>query len=261
MPQAPLPAPANRITVPELFHGYVQQIGQPFNVMPYMRYPDMIESATKGLKLGSMMARLPAEGRENAYQYAMAGMAKEHANQLQDALKEVDQLKVDARTKSWLKEQILGYGGVGFNAQGQGTISPFAGMQQGLSIQQQLNNLLLQRQGNPGVSLPTGPTIQNPPGSLPSAPRAIPVKPAAPSGSPQEQNKAKRFEDEVGFIEQPQQAQQFAMTPAPISPGVAQPQPAAFLQNTQFPGEQLQQPQQFALMPAPVGATVSDYYV
>jgi hypothetical protein len=73
MPQAPLPAPAARIQ-PYEFHPYVQQFQPPFNVLPYMKYPDMIDHAVKGLQLGTALMKLPTEAREQATQRALQGI-------------------------------------------------------------------------------------------------------------------------------------------------------------------------------------------
>lgn len=166
MPQAPLPAPASRIgTVPPLISPIVQQIGQPFNVMPYMNYPNMLDAATKGLKLGQMIASLPQEGRENAFQYMMAGAAKEHAAQLQQAIKEIKATpNASSQWKSQQISQLLARTGVTFGEQAASINAP-SGLQAGI-------NAINATAQNPGLNYGFNP----PPGQ----PMNAPVAPGQP---------------------------------------------------------------------------------
>jgi hypothetical protein len=185
MPQAPLPALANRLGQVPIFQplnpgSYASN--QPMNVLPYVQYPNMMDAALKGLQLGSGLAKLPQQGKEEATQMALQSIYQTQFKYNQQQIKAImadKTLSPQAKTEA-INQLIQGLG-AGISG-GQGTIDPQAAM---ANRYRQLEMELIKAQ-NPNLFLPT---TNNPPaGGRPSnPPPPAPVR-TTPSGSGQPQD-------------------------------------------------------------------------
>jgi hypothetical protein len=59
------------------------------NVLAYMKYPNMIDAATKGVALGSKIAQLPREAQETATEMAMNKLNQAKIKSIQDRAKAI----------------------------------------------------------------------------------------------------------------------------------------------------------------------------
>src|ERR1700745_2491412 len=91
MPQAPLPAPAARISAPVFtpINPGTYMNREPMNVLAYMKYPDMIEHALNGVKIGQMIGSFPKEAQANATEMAIGSVTRAKMQAIQTRAKAI----------------------------------------------------------------------------------------------------------------------------------------------------------------------------
>lgn len=89
MPQAPLPAPAQRLTPQNLITPIIAGTPTPQDVIAHQWNVDMIDKMGKGVQIGQALARLPREGAENVAQKAYAEIAAQQAKAIQAQIKQI----------------------------------------------------------------------------------------------------------------------------------------------------------------------------
>jgi hypothetical protein len=89
MPQAPLPAPAQRLSPQNLITPIIAGTSTPQDVLAHQWNVDMIDKMGKGLQIGQALARLPREGAENVAQKAYAEIAAQQAKAIQAQIKQI----------------------------------------------------------------------------------------------------------------------------------------------------------------------------
>lgn len=190
---------------------------QPFNVLPYMKYPNMIEAATNGVKLASMIGKLPREAQENAAQASMASIAAEQSKAIQARIKVIQGDKTLSPTEKTTQiQQLLIQSGFGYD-QGGGKYDPLTGLLRGQQYQATEQEIKLRQMQNPSLQPSVNPAIPNPrPAPVQQQPTPVqqpaPVQQATPPAD-------KDLTNQLGMMEYQHQigAMYPGLMPAPIS--------------------------------------------
>jgi hypothetical protein len=220
-------------------------------VLPYVHSDPMtmINAAQHGLELGAMVSRLPAAAQENAFQASAAAVAKEHANELQRTLKDI-QARTDLtpQQKSAMTSQAMIESGISFSG-GQATFDPLGAYIRGLDAQRTLQALgggpAATSVGSLNPTTPvttTTPSTSTTPATSGNMGSTNPVAPAGQGVQPNIQMKTAMLEGGAGMDRSLLAgAGSNPLMPAQVGPGFSPVSPTY-------------------VMNAPIGQTPSDYY-
>jgi hypothetical protein len=204
------------------------------NVLPYVQYPNMMDAALKGLQLGSGLAKLPQQGKEEATQMALQSIYQTQVKYNQQQIKAIMADKtMSPQAKTEAINQLIQGLGAGISG-GQATMDPQAAMANRYRQMQ----MELEKAQNPGI----WPTATKPPPGNQPPPAPVQKQPAT-NNAPENTNQPDTdLTNQLGMVI-PNTGTNVAYAPPP----------ASFLQTSSPSAPWNEMAGGYQIVPAPIG--------